>query len=96
MLVHPTTAEAENLLPSMIRKGNTRTINWDFLKGENRKEGKKMEVKGRKGVKRRERKKRTLMAVMGVPNSQLTTIFSAKYQLTTIFLANSQLTTNFG
>ena len=33
---------------------------------------------------------------MGVPNSQLTTIFSAKYQLTTIFLANSQLTTNFG
>ena len=44
-----------------------------------------MEVKGRKGVKRRERKKRTLMAVMGVPNSQLTTIFSAKYQLTTFF-----------
>ena len=34
--------------------------------------------------------------LMGVPNSQLTTIFSAKYQLTTIFLANSQLTTNFG
>ena len=33
---------------------------------------------------------------MGVPNSQLTAIFSAKYQLTTIFLANSQLTTNFG
>ena len=33
---------------------------------------------------------------MGVPNSQLTTIFSAKYQLTTIFLANSRLTTNFG
>ena len=33
---------------------------------------------------------------MGVPNSQLTTIFSAKYQLTTIFLANSQLTINFG
>ena len=31
---------------------------------------------------------------MGVPNSQLTTIFSAKYQLTTIFSANSQLTTN--
>ena len=30
---------------------------------------------------------------MGVPNSQLTTIFSAKYQLTTIFLANYQLTT---
>ena len=44
-----------------------------------------MEVKGRKGVKRRERKKRTLMAVMGVPNSQLTTIFSDKYQLTTNF-----------
>ena len=82
MLVHSTTAEAENLLPSMIRKGNTRTINWDFLKGENRKGGKKVEVKGRKGVKRRERKKRTLM---GVPNSQLTTIFSAKYQLTTFF-----------
>ena len=95
MLVHPTTAEAENLLPSMIRKGNTRTINWDFLKGENRKGGKKVEVKGRKGVKRRERKKRTLK---GVPNSQLTTIFSAKYQLSTIFffLANSQITTNFG
>ena len=34
--------------------------------------------------------------LMGVPNSQLTTIFSAKYQLTIIFLANSQLTTNFG
>ena len=33
---------------------------------------------------------------MGVPNSQLTAITSAKYQLTTIFLANSQLTTNFG
>ena len=33
---------------------------------------------------------------MGVPNSQLTTIFSAKYQLTTIFLANSYLTSNFG
>ena len=34
--------------------------------------------------------------LMGVPNSQLTTIFSVKYQLTTIFLANPQLTTNFG
>ena len=34
--------------------------------------------------------------LMGAPNSQLTTIFSAKYQLTTIFLASSQLTTNFG
>ena len=34
---------------------------------------------------------------MGVPSSQLTTNFSAKYQLTTICLANSQqLTTNFG
>ena len=33
---------------------------------------------------------------MGVPSSQLTTNFSAKYQLTTICLANSQqLTTNF-
>ena len=31
---------------------------------------------------------------MGFPNSQLTTISSAKYQLTTIFLANSRLTTN--
>ena len=31
---------------------------------------------------------------MGIPNSQLTTIFWAKYQLTTSFLANSQLTTN--
>ena len=33
---------------------------------------------------------------MGVPSSQLTTNFSAKYQLTTICLVNSQLTTNFG
>ena len=33
---------------------------------------------------------------MGVPNSQLTTNFSAKYQLTTIFLANSQLSTKLG
>ena len=34
---------------------------------------------------------------MGVPSSQLTTNFSAKYHLTTICLANSQqLTTNFG
>ena len=33
---------------------------------------------------------------MGVPNSQLTIIFSAKYQLNAIFLGNSQLTTNFG
>ena len=33
---------------------------------------------------------------MGVPDSQLTANFSAKYQLTTIFWANSQLTTNFG
>ena len=33
---------------------------------------------------------------MGVPNSQLATMFSAKYQLNTIFVANSQLTTNFG
>ena len=33
--------------------------------------------------------------LMGVPNSQLTTNFSAKYQLTTIFWANSQLTTKF-
>ena len=33
---------------------------------------------------------------MGVPNSQLSTIFSAKCKLTIIFLANSQLTTNFG
>ena len=57
MLVHSTTAEAENLLPSMIRKGNTRNINWDFLKRENRKGGKKMEVKGKKGVKGRQRKK---------------------------------------
>ena len=30
---------------------------------------------------------------MGVPNSQLTTNFSAKYQITNIFFANSQLTT---
>ena len=34
--------------------------------------------------------------LMGVPNSQLTTSFLAKYQLTTIFLANSQLTTKLG
>ena len=33
---------------------------------------------------------------MGVPSSQLTTNFSAKYQLTTVFLANSQSTTSFG
>ena len=33
---------------------------------------------------------------MGVPNSQLTANFSAKYQLTAIFVANSQLTTNVG
>ena len=32
---------------------------------------------------------------MGLPNSQLTIICSAKYQLTAIFLVNSQLTTNF-
>ena len=34
--------------------------------------------------------------LMGVPNSQLTNIFSAKYQLTTIFLASSQLVTKLG
>ena len=34
--------------------------------------------------------------LMGVPNSQLTTIVSAEYLLTTIFLTSSQLTTNFG
>ena len=33
--------------------------------------------------------------LMGVPNCQLTTNFSANCQLTTIFLANCQLTTNF-
>ena len=38
----------------------------------------------------------TRRVLMGLPNSQLTTIFLAKYQLTAIFLANSQLTTNFG
>ena len=32
------------------------------------------------------------VVLMEVPNSQLTTNFSAKCQLTTIFLANSQLT----
>ena len=32
---------------------------------------------------------------MGVPNSKLTTFYSAKYQSTTIFLASSQLTTSF-
>ena len=32
---------------------------------------------------------------MGVPSSQLTANFSAKYQLTTIFGTNSQLTSNF-
>ena len=37
-----------------------------------------------------------MRVLMGVPNSQLATIFSAKYQLTTIFPANSQLITNFG
>ena len=34
--------------------------------------------------------------LMGVPNSQLTAIFSAKYQLTIIFLANSRLTAKLG
>ena len=33
--------------------------------------------------------------LMGVPNCQLTTNFSANCQLSTIFLANCQLTTNF-
>ena len=33
---------------------------------------------------------------MGVPNSQLTTNFSAKYQLSNILGANSQLTTKLG
>ena len=37
-----------------------------------------------------------MRVLMGVPDSQLTANFSAKYQLTTIFWANSQLTTNFG
>ena len=32
-----------------------------------------------------------LRVLIGVPNSQLTTIFSAKYQLTTIFFANPHL-----
>ena len=31
---------------------------------------------------------------MGVPNSQLTTIFWANYQLTIVFLAKYQLTVN--
>ena len=57
ILVHSTTAEAENVLPSMIRKGNTRTLNWDYLKRVNRKGGKRMEVKGKKGVKGWQRKK---------------------------------------
>ena len=43
---------------------------------------------GRLGCNRR--------VLMGVPSSQLTTNFSAKYQLTTFFFANSQLTPNFG
>ena len=38
----------------------------------------------------------SMRVLIGVPKSQLTTIFSAKYQLTTIFLINSQLTTNSG
>ena len=39
----------------------------------------------------------TLMRVlMGIPHSQLTTNFSAKYELTTILGANSQLTTKRG
>ena len=33
---------------------------------------------------------------MGVPNSQLTSHFSAKYQFTTILGDNSQLTTKLG
>ena len=57
MLVHSTTAEAENVLPSMIRKGNTRTLNWDYLKIVNRKGGKKMEVKGKKGSERTAKEK---------------------------------------
>ena len=57
MLVHSTTAEAENVLPSMIRKGNTRTLNWDYLKIVNRKGGKKMGVKGKKGSERTAKEK---------------------------------------
>ena len=38
---------------------------------------------------------RYMRVLMGVPNCQLTTNFSANCQLTTIFLANCQLTTNF-
>ena len=39
-----------------------------------------------------------MRVLMGVPSSQLTTNFSAKYQLTTFFFffSNSQLTPNFG
>ena len=37
-----------------------------------------------------------MAVLMGVPNSRLTIIFSAKYQLTAIFSVNSQVTTNFG
>ena len=38
-----------------------------------------------------------MRVLMGVPSSQLTTNFSAKYQLTTFFFfANSKLTPNFG
>ena len=37
----------------------------------------------------------TKKVLMGVPNCQLTTSFSANCQLTTSFLANCQLTTNF-
>ena len=36
-----------------------------------------------------------MRVLMGVPNYQLTTNFSANCQLTTIFLAYCQLTTNF-
>ena len=37
-----------------------------------------------------------MRVLMGAPNSQLPTIFLAKYQLTIIFLANSQLTNILG
>ena len=57
MLVHSTTAEAVNVLPSMIRKGSTRTLNWDYLKRVNRKGGKKMEVKGKKGSEKTAKEK---------------------------------------
>ena len=56
-LVSPPNLYPPCVLPSMIRKGNTRTLNWDYLKIVNRKGGKKMGVKGKKGSERTAKEK---------------------------------------